>query len=234
MSRPQNTTHAVMAQRNPEDVNAPDDFPTPPWAVRALVEHVIGKDHVKDLSCLEPACGRGYMAATLSGYFANVEASDAFDYGYGEVSNFLTCPTWPFDWIITNPPFRLAEEFILRAHEMACVGVAMLVRTSFIESVGRHRRLFKPYPPALVAQFTERVPMIRGRLDGRATTATSYCWIVWRKAETNQTGAKQTLLTWIPKCRKRFERPGDYDNDFIFRPQPEGVDPGHTGSLLEG
>jgi len=100
------------------------------------------------------------------------------------------------------------------------------VRTSFIESVGRYRRLFKPYPPALVAQFTERVPMVKGRLDGGATTATSYCWIVWERA-----AQSHTSLTWIPKCRKRLERPGDYGSDFIFRHQPEGVDPSHTGSL---
>ena len=37
----QNTSHAVMAQRvEPKD--SADDFPTPPWATRALVEHVLG------------------------------------------------------------------------------------------------------------------------------------------------------------------------------------------------
>ena len=36
----QNTSHAVMAQRA-ELKNSLDDFPTPPWATRALVQHVI-------------------------------------------------------------------------------------------------------------------------------------------------------------------------------------------------
>ena len=46
-------------------------------------------------------------------------------------------------------------------------GVALLVRTVFIESVGRHERLFSRFKPAFVAQFTERVAMVRGRLDSR-------------------------------------------------------------------
>lgn len=37
----QNTSHAVMAQRI-EAKDSLDDFPTPPWATRALIEHVIG------------------------------------------------------------------------------------------------------------------------------------------------------------------------------------------------
>ena len=222
MHKPQNTTHAVMAQRDPRDRYALDDFPTPPWAVRALVEHVIGKDSVLRRTCLEPACGRGYMARTLQEYFKTVEATDVFDYGYGGVSDFMTCGRQPYDWIITNPPFRLSERFILRARELASIGVAMLTRTSFIESVGRHRRLFKPYPPSLVAQFTERVPMVKGRIDGNASTATSYCWIVW-----SGPAGSGTVLKWIPPCRKWLERPGDYEN-FTFRHQPEGAGSGHT------
>ena len=36
----QNTSAAVMAQRK-ESRRSLDDFPTPPWATRALVEHVL-------------------------------------------------------------------------------------------------------------------------------------------------------------------------------------------------
>jgi hypothetical protein len=37
----QNRSHAVMAQRI-EAADSPDDFPTPPWATRGLMEHVVG------------------------------------------------------------------------------------------------------------------------------------------------------------------------------------------------
>lgn len=32
----QNTSHAVMAQRRVQAIDAADNFPTPPWAIRVL------------------------------------------------------------------------------------------------------------------------------------------------------------------------------------------------------
>jgi hypothetical protein len=202
----QNTSHAVMAQRG-EGKKSLDDFPTPLWATRALIEKVIGKDAIHALSCLEPACGRGHMAVALAEYFGTVEPRDVFDYGFGGVGDFLKSKqaAGSFDWVITNPPFRLAEDFILRGLPIARVGVAMLVRTVFIESVGRHERLFLPRPPTYVAQFTERVPMVKGRVDKKASTATGYAWVVWDKRRKSK-----TELVWIPPCRKALERDGDY------------------------
>jgi len=71
----QNTSHAVMAQRS-EASDSLDDFPTPPWATRALLEHVIGdRRNLKKLTCLEPACGAGHMAKVLEEYFGEQVAS---------------------------------------------------------------------------------------------------------------------------------------------------------------
>ncbi len=184
-----------------------DDFPTPPWATRALIEHVIGGEGLRSQVCLEPACGAGHMAKVLSEYFGSVRASDIHRYGYGEVEDFLTTPheTSSCDWVITNPPFRLGEEFIKLSLKLARRGVAMLTRTVFIESVGRYERLFLTTPPARVAQFTERVPMIKGRLDRSASTATGYAWLVWDKDRSDG-----TALVWIPPCRKNLEREDDY------------------------
>ena len=105
----QNTTHAVMAQRV-EPSDSPDDFPTPPWATRALIEHILDdRRALSDKSCLEPACGAGHMARVLKEYFGSVACSDAYSYGYGDVRDFLTYPraAASFDWVITNPPFKL-------------------------------------------------------------------------------------------------------------------------------
>lgn len=202
----QNTTHAVMSQRV-EANDSPDDFPTPPWATRALLEHVIGPADVKILTCLEPACGAGHMAKVLKEYFAGVRCSDAHDYGYATVRDYLSFPyeAKAVDWVITNPPFRLAEEFVIRSLDVARVGVAMLVRTVFLESVGRYQRLFKVHPPTVFAQFVERVPMVKGRLDAKATTATGYAWLVWEHAP-----AQATTVKWIPPCRRLLERTDDY------------------------
>ncbi len=203
----QNTSHAVMAQRI-EPSDSPDDFPTPPWATRGLIEHVLDdKSALKRMICLEPACGAGHMAKPLKEYFAEVRCADAYDYGYGDIRDFLTYPyeTNAVDWMITNPPFRLAEEFVIRALRVARRGVAILARTVFLESSGRYNRIFREMPPTKFAQFVERVPMVRGRLDGKATTATGYAWLVWEKPTTGI-----PRLMWVPPCRKKLERTSDY------------------------
>jgi hypothetical protein len=216
---PQNRSAAVMAQRA-EPVDSLDDFPTPRWATRALLNELSVIDNADALSCWEPTCGRGFMAATLAEYFATVRASDISPFGYGEELDFLGVPTSSAlardrpDWIVTNPPFRLAEEFARRSLALASKGAAMLVRTGFIEGAGRFRRLFEPNPPAYVAQFVERVPISRGRVDPKASTATSYCWLIWKHGS-----SEPTRLLWVPPCRGRLERPFDYNLPIAPRPE---------------
>jgi hypothetical protein len=203
----QNTTHAVMSQRI-EASDSLDDFPTPPWASRALIEHIIGKKGLCNMSAWEPACGRGYMSKVLHEYFGEVTSSDIYAYGYGEVSDFLqsTPSDNQHDWVITNPPFKLAEEFVLHGLNVARVGVAVLVRTVFIESKGRYERLFRDTPCSIFGQFVERVPIVKGRVDPKATTATGYAWLIWHKGECNT-----PKVFWIPPSRKLLERSKDYD-----------------------
>ena len=115
------------------------------------------------MSCLEPACGAGHMAKVLKEYFGEVRCADAFHYGYGPVRDFLTIPDEAnaVDWVITNPPFRLAEEFVSRAFHVARKGVAILARTVFLESVERYEAIYSKTPPSKFAQFVERVPCSR-------------------------------------------------------------------------
>ena len=200
--------YAVMAQRI-DAKDSLDDFPTPPWATRALLEHVVENvGELRSQTCLEPACGVGHMAKVLEEYFGFVSASDVHPYGYGDSVDFPSHPVkvGSFDWIITNPPFRLGEDFIVKSLAVARVGVAMLTRTVFIESIGRYSRIFSVTPPTKVAQFVERVPMVKGRLDPKASTATGYCWLVWEKRKRTQ-----ARLVWIPPCRKELERERDYE-----------------------
>lgn len=204
----QNTSHAVMSQRV-EPKSSFDDFPTPPWATRALLEHVLSSESMSKLSCLEPACGRGYMSRPLAEYFGQVTSFDIHPYGYSLVKDFLTGPyeTTSFDWVITNPPFKHAEEFILHSLKIARFGVAILARTVLLESIGRYKRVFSTNPPTIFAQFSERVPIVKGRVDAKASTATGYGWFIWKK--TSEKGP--TELSWVPPCRRKLERPGDYD-----------------------
>ena len=202
----QNTSSAVMQQRS-EPHDSLDDFPTPPWATRALCEWLRERRwQLENCIAREPAANRGHMVKPLAEYFRDVEAADVHDYGVGyPVLDYLFGPPpVSVDWTITNPPFRLAEQFIERALATSTCGVAMIVRAAFLESVGRYERLFAATPPNFVLQFSERVVMHKGRLAPEGSTATAYAWLVWEPP------LDDTQLSWIAPCRKRLERAGDY------------------------
>lgn len=220
MSRAQPDSASAVMQRRHEPHDSLDDFPTPPWATRALfdhLQHTLWWLPVENDICREPAANRGHMVRPLQEFFLHVEASDIHDYGAGfRVEDYLFGPDQePVDWTVTNPPFRLAERFIERALRTSRQGVAVFVRTAFLEGIGRHARLFRPCPPRLVLQFTERVVIHKGRLSPEGSTATAYCWIVWTPPEKMP---RETRFDWLPPCRKRLERPGDYDHIRALRP----------------
>lgn len=202
----QNTSTAVM-QRRTEPHNSLDDFPTPPWATRALMPFLGTTDALAGQSCREPTANRGHMVKPLTEVFRSVDASDVFDYGAGfPVKDYLFGPRpSTVDWTITNPPFRLAEEFIWRGIETSRKGVAVIARTAFLEGQGRFGSLFSRHRPRQVLQFTERVVMHKGKLSPKGSTATAYCWIIFGPLRANFTG-----FDWIEPCRKRLERTEDY------------------------
>jgi hypothetical protein len=178
------------------------------------------------------------MARPLAEYFRSVRATDVHDYGCGQhgVGDFLL--DWPGhvlegtntppDWIFTNPPFKRASEFIRLALRRAHVGVAMLLRSNFMEGQQRYETLFRDTPPTKVLPFAERVIMAKGILRDpavayfdastgemrRPSTATAYAWFVWIK------GQPGTSLEWIAPCRHRLERPGDYPATEVVAPGP--------------
>lgn len=211
MTRASGFTSVMAARRSPPD--ALDFFPTPPWATRAGVELICELDEraaASNVGVSEPACGAGHMALVLQEHFGDVAASDVFDYGWGaETADFLA-DDWasPYlDWIVTNPPFKVGARFAELAIRRARRGVALLCRSAFAEGERRHRNLFAPFPPAVIAQFSERVPMVEGRWDPEAGTATSYAWFIWLTGERNST---HTQFRWIaPGTRGRLWRSDD-------------------------
>lgn len=214
---------AVMASRR-EPPDSLDFFPTPPWATRALMRHVmpaVGFNPLDLRSVAEPACGEGHMAGVIVEFSDYVIPSDVFAYGYGRVEDFLS-DSYPHrpEWLITNPPFKTAIEFTLKALEIATIGVAMLVRTQWIEGVDRYERLFSVRPPTLYAPFVERVPMVKGRWDPDASTATSYAWFVWAKCQAPR------APFWIPPGRrKELTMPDDRARFAAWSLEPKGEAP---------
>lgn len=217
-----------MQQRSKE-LDSLDDFPTPPWGTRALLTFLADRHLINStMSAREPAANRGYLARVLGEVFGRVEASDICDYGAGyPVADFLfPIPMEPVDWTITNPPFKLAEQFISRAIETSHKGVAMLVRSAFIEGAERHDQIFAKNAPHFVLQFTERLVMHQGKLVNpniavpvadpktgetkmrKPSSATAYCWAIWRK---DAPAVSWSQLHWTGKCREKLEKTTDYE-----------------------
>jgi hypothetical protein len=138
-----------------------DYYPTPPWVVGALLEHI----DVAGLHVLEPACGDGRMAEALKAGGARVHAMDVEDHGYSGLAGLcdFTAPaklTGSFDGIVTNPPFgprsKLAEAFIEAGLRRMGTGFLALLLPADFDSAKTRAHLFGCCP-----QFTGKIALTR-------------------------------------------------------------------------
>ena len=210
-------------QRREKGLDQFDYFGTPAWATRSLLRYLIENRPYLNLdlsTVIEPACGQGHMSRPLAEVFKTVISSDIQDFGYGEVSDFLF-PSFKTkaNFIISNPPFVLADQFIQKSLDLCTVGCAFLVRSAFAEGIKRHETLFSVTPPTFRLQFVERVVMSKGaprdpdqnywceksQKMKRPSSATSYEWMVWLKGNN-----AKTVADWLGYGRKSMTKPGDY------------------------
>lgn len=203
------SSNRMIARHTSKDGH--DDFPTPPWATRALLHYVLPTGDVKG-TVWEPAAGREYMSRTLREKFPQVVSSDIIKYHQRAlVLDFLVSPLGkniPIDWVITNPPYKLAELFFHQARRIAHKGVALLVRLNWLQNGGRYERIFKPHPPAVVAQFAGRIPAAQGRVIHGPAGYFQHCWVVWY---VDYGPSYETRHFWIPpEAQKKLERDEDY------------------------
>ena len=149
----------------------------------------------------EPACGPGSIVRELRSAGHHVVATDLVEYGCeGQQSgaDFLMERTPPFgtDCIVTNPPFKLAGEFVEHALAL-CPRVAMLLRLAFLESE-RRRGILDGGNLARVHVFRDRLPMMhRDGWEGpKAASATAFAWFVWDRSHRGPTALHR--LSWRP------------------------------------
>ncbi len=154
-----------------------DDFyPTPPRATLALLK--VEKFHGE---IWEPACGDGAISRVLIDAGYTVKSSDLIDRGYGDSNrDFLLDYETRTDNVITNPPFKHAEEFAIHALRVSRGKVAMLCRLAWLEGKAR-RRMFLETPIARVWVFSSRVPMLRGgeEMMKGGGGMIAFAWHVW-------------------------------------------------------
>jgi hypothetical protein len=132
----------------------------------------------------EPACGDGAIVVPLRESGRSVVATDLVERGCPMAEarvDFLLEARAPVinDGIVTNPPFKLADEFVRRSLGLASY-VAMLLRINFLAGQA-HKALFAEHPPARVHISSRRFPMMhRQGWDGPIETSQmDYVWLVW-------------------------------------------------------
>lgn len=168
-----------------------DDFyPTPPQATEALLR---AESFTGDV--WEPACGDGAISRVLQSHGHNVLSTDLIDRGFGTPRvDFLMEYKRRAPNIITNPPYKLALQFITKALELSNAKVAMLLRLAFLEGKTR-RYLFTEYPLARVHVFSERINFARAGVDSGngGGGMIAFAWFVW---DHNRTSSQPTI-NWI-------------------------------------
>lgn len=164
---------------------ANDWYVEPPEAVAALFAVERFEGHI-----LDPCCGIGTIPRVARAHGYRAAGSDLVDRG-GRMApgtrggvDFLATRRRPVENIVSNPPYRNAEAFVLRALELARRKVAMLLRLAFLEGQERWRRIYQRLPPARVWVFRERVAMPPGELLDRIEREggkIAYAWFVWER-----------------------------------------------------
>ena len=148
----------------------------------------------KSLSVCEPACGDGAISKILNERW-DKELITSYDIRDKDKSNFL----WDYDnynYIITNPPYSLAFEFILKAKQLSKLKFAFLLPLYYLHGKKRYDEIFsdRSYGLEKIYVFT-RSPMLGETLreDGKHNTGMMpYAWYVW----TNGYGGQPTL-DWL-------------------------------------
>jgi len=144
----------------------------------------------------ECAVGFGHLAKVLQKNKKLARVSDLIDRGYPntEVLNFLEYNgKWHGD-ILTNPPFKLSNQFLEKAMAIAQDGrkVCMFLPIRYLEGKAR-RKLFDKYPPKIIYVSSGRLGCAKnGDFSNHYPRALAFGWFVWEKGYKGR-----TTLTWF-------------------------------------
>ena len=162
-----------------EDREPNDYYATDPTVLEPLIREIKFSNNI-----WECADGGGHLSNKLKEMGFTVKTSDKFDYGNNvELIDFLKFNGGFNGDIITNPPYKYAQEFVEKALDVIPDGnkVAMFLRLLFLE--GQKRKLmFDKYPPKEVLVFSKRQNCAKGGDFTRAKgSALAYAWFIWEK-----------------------------------------------------
>lgn len=158
-----------------------DFYPTPAWATEELLKRISVRGTI-----LECCAGDGAIADVMSREIDSQLASAVWTNDIDGSRNchftFDASIAWPLDrvadWVITNPPFNSAAKIVPLAYEHAALGIAMLLRLSFLEPVEDRGAWLNEHPP------TSMIVLPRISFTGDGNTDSVTCaWMVWEKSK---------------------------------------------------
>jgi len=160
-----------------------DFYATDPKAAKLLLELEMFAYDI-----WECACGEGHLSKVLESAGHNVKSTDLVYRGFGDGGiDFLDIGNKEWNGeIITNPPYKYAQEFIEKALRIIPEGnkVAMLLRLQFLEGIKR-KKLFLSEPPKTVYVSSSRILCAKNaefeKMASSGGSAIAYAWYVWQK-----------------------------------------------------
>jgi hypothetical protein len=177
----------VGSSRNNGEREKDDFYPTPAWAVEELL-----KREVFTGTIWECACGEGDISKVFIKNGFQVHSTDLIDRGYGSQEDFFESD-FIADNIVTNPPYKLALEFVLKCKQQSRNKIAMFLKTVWLESDSRYEMFQdKEFPLKTVYQFSKRVSLYKNGVKMKNSGMISYAWYVWDK---NYVG--KPTIEWI-------------------------------------
>ena len=160
-----------------------DYYATPPRAIDDLLSKITLNKNI-----WECACGGGTLSDKLIELGYNVIATDIKDRGakkFDKVFDFLKEETQPVNCdIVTNPPYKLATEFVTKALDTVTVGnkVCYFLKIQFLEGAKRYEELYKHNELKHVFVYSKRISTAKnGEFDKYKSTAMCHAWFVWEK-----------------------------------------------------
>lgn len=166
-----------------------DYYATDPNALEFIIDKLDLADNV-----WECACGEGHLSKVLEKHGYNVKSTDLYNRGYGVGGVDFLKEREQFDGdILTNPPYKYAQEFVEKALELTSGKVIMFLKIQFLESKAR-RKLFEEHPPKYVYVSTSRLVCAKnGDFETYNTSSpVCYCWFIWEKGYKGE-----TILRWF-------------------------------------
>lgn len=197
MTQPLNLT---MAARNgaKTDREENDFYATHPDATESFLAQYKKDGESLNLFVLEPCAGNGHISKVLEKHGHIVQSWDLVqrDYPLNRVCDFLKTTEGGYMDIVTNPPFKLAKEFIEHGLELVDNGcrVIMFLKVQFLESAERYESLFSKGSLRFAYIHVNRQHCaIRGEFDKYHAKTLCFCWFVFEKGYQGP-----STLRWIP------------------------------------